>query len=212
VNDRGAFPAAPELVEALVELGELEEATAVADRLAELAEAQDHPWGIATARRCHAVLGLTTAYDDGAVEELEDVARVYTRLGLRFEGARSLLALGRVLRRHRKWGAARDALERAAAGFDELGSWGWEVAARDELARVGARRAPDAGQLTPAESRVAELAAQGLSNKEIAQALVVTVSTVEFHLSKTYAKLGIRSRAQLASRLAPGAAVDETPA
>jgi DNA-binding NarL/FixJ family response regulator len=80
------------------------------------------------------------------------------------------------------------------------------------LARVGARRTPDAGQLTPAESRVAELAAQGLSNKEIAQALVVTVSTVEFHLSKTYAKLGIRSRAQLASRLAPGAAVDETPA
>jgi DNA-binding NarL/FixJ family response regulator len=211
VDDRGAFPAAPELVEALVELGEVEEATAVVERLAELAEAQDHPWGITTSRRCRALIGLTAAYDDGTVDELEEVARAYASLGLRFEAARSLLALGRAQRRHRKWGAARDTLERAAAGFEELGSTGWGDAARDELARVGARRTPDAGELTAAESRVAELAAQGLSNKEIAQALVVTVSTVEFHLSKTYAKLGIRSRAQLASRLVSAAAVEREP-
>ena len=113
--------------------------------------------------------------------------------------------LGRAQRRHRKWGAARATLEDAALAFDELGSSGWAEAARAELERVGARRAPDAGGLTRAERRVAELAAQGLTNKQIAQALVVTVSTVEFHLSRTYAKLGIRSRAQLAGRLAaPG--------
>ena len=203
VKDPGAFPAAPELVEALVDLDELEEATTAAVRLRELAEAQAHPWGLATARRCHAVIRLTRRYAGDDVDELEDVVREYRGLGLRFEAGRSLLALGRAQRRHRKWGAARDTLERAAAAFEELGSPGWAEAARGELARVGARRAPDAGELTPAERRVAELAAQGLANKEIAQALVVTVSTVEFHLSKTYAKLGIRSRAQLAGRLAP---------
>jgi len=202
VNDPGAFPAAPELVEALVELEELAEATTIAARLAELAGAQDHPWGLASARRCRAVIGLAGAYSDHDVAELDDVVREYTGLGLRFEAARSLLALGRAQRRHRKWGAARATLERAAAAFDELGSPGWAEAARAELERVGARRTPDAGELTPAERRVAQLAAQGLTNKEIAQSLVVTVSTVEFHLSRTYAKLGIRSRAQLAGRLA----------
>jgi DNA-binding NarL/FixJ family response regulator len=100
-------------------------------------------------------------------------------------------------------GASRDALARAVTAFEELGSRGWAEASRSELERVGARKTPDAGALTPAERRVAELAADGLSNKEIAQRLVVTVSTVEFHLSRTYAKLGIRSRAQLAARLAP---------
>jgi DNA-binding CsgD family transcriptional regulator len=56
--------------------------------------------------------------------------------------------------------------------------------------------------LTPAEQRAVDLAATGLSNKEIAQALFVTVHTVEVHLSRAYAKLGVRSRTQLAGRLA----------
>ena len=90
----------------------------------------------------------------------------------------------------------------AEAAFDELGSPGWAEQARSELARVGARRPAPAGELTPTERRVAELAAEGLANKEIAQALFVTVSTVEVHLSNAYAKLGIRSRTQLAARLA----------
>jgi DNA-binding NarL/FixJ family response regulator len=104
----------------------------------------------------------------------------------------------------RRGGASRlRCAHRGARPRRELGSHGWAEASRAELERVGARKAPDAGELTRAERRVAELAAQGLTNKEIAQRLVVTVSTVEFHLSKTYAKLGIHSRAQLAARLAP---------
>ena len=99
-------------------------------------------------------------------------------------------------RRERRWSEQR-------AAFDELGSPGWAEAARAELSRVGARRPQGAGELTPTERRVAELAATGLANKEIAQELVVTVNTVEFHLSNTYAKLGIRGRAQLAGRLEP---------
>ena len=81
--------------------------------------------------------------------------------------------------------------------FDRLGSPGWADQARSELARVGARKPQPTGGLTPAERRVAELAAEGLANKEIALALHVTINTVEAHLSHVYAKLGVRSRAQL---------------
>ena len=71
----------------------------------------------------------------------------------------------------------------------------------EELARVGARRPRPIGSLTPAERRVAELAAGGASNKEIAQTLFISVHTVEAHLTHAYAKLGVRSRSQLAKHL-----------
>jgi DNA-binding NarL/FixJ family response regulator len=113
-----------------------------------------------------------------------------------------LLSLGRAERRLRRWGAARETLESAAAIFTALGSPGWVEETRSELSRVGARRPQGRGELTKTEAKVADLAAQGLSNKEIAGALFVTVHTVEVHLSHTYAKLGIRSRSQLGPRLA----------
>ena len=209
VNDPGAFPVAPELVEALVDLGELEEAAEVTRRLGELAEAQSHPWGLVTARRSRAVVRLAEDYDERAVKELQDAAHEYVSLGLPFDAARSQLALGRAQRRHRKWGAARTTLLAAVDAFDRLGSPGWAALTRGDVERVGARRPSREGELSAAERRVAELAASGLANKEIAQALVVTVSTVEYHLSRTYAKLGIRSRGQLAARLGPGVADPE---
>jgi DNA-binding CsgD family transcriptional regulator len=203
VEDPGAFPAAPELVEALVELERLVEAQAVADRLRDLAERQEHPWALATAARCEALIRLAAPeYDADAAAGLEAAAEDYRRLGLRFDRARTLFALGRAQRRRKKWAAARDSLERAAAAFDELGSPGWAEQTRSQLARVGARRPRSADELTPAQQRVAELAAEGLANKEIASRLFVTVSTVEVHLKRVYAKLGIRSRTQLARRLA----------
>jgi DNA-binding CsgD family transcriptional regulator len=202
VEEPGAFPVAPDLVEALVALGAFEEAAAVTARLRDLAEHQEHPWGLATVRRCDALVELVRSGDDAAATALEDAAEELGALGLRFDRARALLSLGRARRRSKKWGAARDALERATASFEEIGASGWAQDARSELARVGARRPRGDGELTPTERRVAELAARGLSNKEIAQALVVTVNTVEFHLRNAYAKLGIRSRAQLARRLA----------
>jgi DNA-binding NarL/FixJ family response regulator len=203
VDEPGVFPVAPDLVEALAELGELDEALAVTARLSELAERQEHPWGLATAKRCAAVVRLAaTAYDEAAASALAESAADYGRLGLRFDEARALLSLGRAQRRFRKWGAARDALTGAVAAFDELGSPGWADVARSELDRVGARRAAPSGELTAAEQRAAEMAAAGLSNKEIASALYVTVHTVEVHLSRVYAKLGVRSRTQLAGRLA----------
>jgi len=165
VSDPGVFPVAPDLVEALVETGETGEAVAVVERLSVLAREQEHPWGLATATRC----GVLVHFDQEASGE---AARAYEALGLRFDQARTLLALGR--------------------------------GERSELSRVGARKPQAEGGLTKTEARVAALAAEGMSNKEIARALFVTVHTVEVHLSHAYAKLGIRSRSQLGPRLSSG--------
>ncbi|MGZ5399754.1 MAG: LuxR C-terminal-related transcriptional regulator, partial [Nocardioides sp.] len=200
VGDPGAFPVAPDLVEALVETEALDEARSVTTRLAALARAQDHPWAGAGSQRSAATLALAATYDDRAAEGLEAAATTYRDLGLAFDEARTLLVLGRARRRARKWGDARGTLERAVSAFGAIGSPGWAAEARTELARVGARRKTP-GLLTATERRVAALAVDGLSNKEIARSLVVTVNTVEFHLRNTYAKLGIRSRMQLATRL-----------
>ena len=196
IDEPGVFPVAPDLVEALVELEALDEARAVIERLERLATEQDHPWARASARRAAAAVAL--AAGEEAAGALADAADELGALGLDFDRARTLLALGRALRRRRAWRAAREALERAAEAFDALGSDGWAEQARAELDRIAARRGRPAGELTPAEEQVARLAIEGRSNKEIAAALVVTVHTVEAHLSNCYAKLGIRSRTQLA--------------
>ena len=202
VDEPGVFPVAPDLVEALVELGDLDEARAVVDRLRGLAEAQNHPWGLVTSERCEALIRLAASrYHDQAAARLGGAAADYARLGLWFDRARTLLVLGRVQRRHRQWAAARRSLEQATAAFGQIGSSGWEERARSELERVGARRPAPPGALTPTEERVAALAAKGLSNKQIAAELFVTVSTVEKHLSHAYGKLGVRSRSQLAARV-----------
>jgi DNA-binding NarL/FixJ family response regulator len=202
VEDPGAFPVAPELVEALVEAGEPAEAAMVSARLGELSRLHAHPWGIASAKRCDSMIRLSSGKPgDQAATQMAAAAADFGRLGLPFDQARTLLALGRALRRAKRWGSARQALQEAMAAFERLGSQGWAAEARSELARVGARRPGPAGELTPAERRVAELAAVGHSNNEIARTLHVTVSTVEAQLSRAYAKLGVRSRSQLAGRL-----------
>jgi DNA-binding CsgD family transcriptional regulator len=203
INEPGAFPAAPDLVEALAECGELEEARAVTTRLRQLATEQQHPWGLATGARCLAIVQLASHADAGtALSALTEAAAAYDELGLRYDHARSLLIRGRAERRLRKWGAARHSLEDASVAFDQIESPGWADQARSELARVGARRPRGVGELTPAEQSAAQLAADGRSNKEIAGALSVSVHTVEVHLSHAYAKLGVQSRTQLARRLA----------
>jgi DNA-binding CsgD family transcriptional regulator len=202
VEEPGAFPVAPDLVEALVEAGEPAEAAVVGARLGELAELHAHPWGLASAKRCDGIVRLCSGKrDDQAAAQMAEAAADFGRLGLPFDQARTLLALGRALRRAKRWGAARTALQEAETVFHGVGSPGWAAEARSDLARVGARRPSPSGGLTPTEQHVAELAAEGRSNKEIARVMHVTVSTVEAHLSRVYAKLGVRSRSQLASRL-----------
>ena len=202
VLDPGAFPPVRTSPRHWSSCEEYAAARDVVQRLAELASEQDHPWARLGVQRATALIDIyADDYTDEAAEALEATAASYRDLGLAFDSARTLLALGRAQRRAKKWGAARDVLERATAAFDAMGSPGWADDARAELERVGARRSASAGGLTATERRVAELAVDGLANKEIARVLVVTVNTVEFHLRNTYAKLGIRSRVQLAAAL-----------
>jgi DNA-binding CsgD family transcriptional regulator len=202
LDEPGAMPVAPHLVAALIEEGEPDQAAEITGRLAELAEEQEHPWGLATVLRCRALLRYGSGADaERADTELGRAATAYERLGLRFDAACSLLVLGRAQRRRRKWAAARSALERAAAIFTDLGADGWREQVAAELPRVGGRRSAAPGKLSETELRVARLAAQGFSNKQIASELHVTVHTVEKHLSHVYAKLGVRSRGQLATGL-----------
>jgi DNA-binding CsgD family transcriptional regulator len=135
------------------------------------------------------------------VARLAAAAAALGELGLGFDRARSLLWLGQTARRARKRTAARQYLDAAAGAFAELGADGWAEHARAELARLDGRR-PQSSTLTPAEQRVAALAAEGLSNKQIARRLFIAVHTVEVHLAHAYAKLGVRSRTQLANHLA----------
>ena len=200
IRDPGAFPVAPDLVEALLGLGRTAEAAAVTERLRDLADARCHPWGIATADRCAAAVALAEGHDEAAAAGLAAAAVTLGELGLGFDRARALLWLGQHQRRTRKRAAARRHLESAAAGFDAIGSDGWAERARGELARVGGA-GPHATVLTAAEQRVAVLAAEGLSNKEIARRLAIAVHTVEVHLAHAYAKFGVHSRTQLANRL-----------
>jgi DNA-binding CsgD family transcriptional regulator len=205
VEDPGAFPVAADLVEALAEAGQFDAANEVTDRLGGLAAGQRHPWGLATMKRSAAVVELAAGWDESAAGALAQAATGYGELGLDFDRARALLFLGRVERRFKKRAAARRSLEQARAAFEQLGCPGWAQAAAEELNRVSGRRPTAGGGLTPSERRVAELVADGLSNKEVAAQLFVSVYTVEEHLSNVYAKLGIRSRTQLARHLSASA-------
>jgi DNA-binding NarL/FixJ family response regulator len=148
-----------------------------------------------TAGRSRAVLMLAEGCPREAVELLTDAPQPRQP----FEAARAKLVLGRAQRGARLKAAARDSLEEARETFIQLGAPTWAAKADAELARLSGRRAQSG--LTPTEVQVAELVAQGMTNREVAAALVVTVSAVEAHLTRIYAKLGIRSRTALARRL-----------
>jgi DNA-binding CsgD family transcriptional regulator len=184
-------------IEALVGLGRVAEAEPL---LAEL-EAATGPWPAAVAARCRGLLLADEGDFDGALVELEAGLVLAEGLGMPFERARTLLVAGMTRRRARQKRAARDALGEASAEFERLGAAAWCIRAGAESERIGGRP-PRTGELTPTEKRVAALVARGLANKEIAAELYLTVRTVETHLSRIYAKLHIRSRAQLARRFA----------
>lgn len=125
----------------------------------------------------------------------------HDRLPMPFEKARTQLVLGQILRRRKQKQAAAETLAEARSAFEELGTPLWATRARADLDRMRAAPA-GASALTPAERRVAERAAAGLSNREIAAELFIAVKTVETSLSSAYRKLGIRSRVQLLTSLA----------
>jgi DNA-binding CsgD family transcriptional regulator len=128
-----------------------------------------------------------------------------------FDVGRAHLAHGEALRRRRERVAAREQLRRAIASFERLRARPWLDRAHRELRATGetvlARASRDAEELTPQELQVALLAADGVSNRDIAAQLFVSPKTVEYHLGKVFRKLAVRSRFGLATALRRAGAV-----
>ncbi|MGH3012244.1 MAG: helix-turn-helix transcriptional regulator [Gaiellaceae bacterium] len=187
-------------VQASIEVGRLDEAEAACDWYESHAVRLGRLGALASSWRCRGQLVAARGDLERAGVTLERALAEHDRAPMPFERARTLLALGSVLRRTRQRRAAREALRQAHGVFTELGAALWAERAGSELARIGGRTASP-GELTPAERRTAELVGKGLSNKEVAAELVVTVRTVESNLTRVYRKLDVRSRAELVRRL-----------
>lgn len=186
----------PDAVEAMVALGRAAETEPMIDALEANGRLLDRPWMLAMGARCRS-LWLAAR---GDVDEASDMARValthHERLPMPFERARTLLLLGQLQRRQRQKEASRTTMTEALGVFEELGTPLWARRARAEIARAGASSNGSMG-LTPSELRVAELAASGMTTKDVATALFISPKTVETNLARIYRKLGIRSRAEL---------------
>ena len=187
-------------IEALVALGQLDRAEQLIAVLGRAATRLDRGWALAQAARCRALLLAARGDLDAASQAAGMAITLSEGLELRLELARTLLAAGQIERRARRKRAARELFERALEIFEAAGARLWASRARQEQERVAVRSAP--GALSASEQRVARLAASGLTNREVAAQLFMSPKTVEANLARAYRKLGIRSRAELGSRLA----------
>lgn len=198
VREPAYFRIVPDEVEALVALGQLDEAEALLAPFEDAGRSLDRAWAMATGARCRALVLAARGDLLGASDAADEAVREHERLPLPFELGRTLLVRGAVQRRDKRKREARDTLTKALEVFDGLGAALWSERTRAELARIGGRAASSV-DLTPTEARVAELVAAGSTNREVADALFVSVHTVEANLKRIYRKLGIRSRTELAS-------------
>jgi DNA-binding CsgD family transcriptional regulator len=187
----------PNTIEALVQIGELDEARPLVEQLEESGRSLGSPWSLSTGARCRGLLLAGEGDTRGAIEAFERALVEHECLPGQFERGRTLLALGGAQRRLRRQRAARESLDGAARIFERVGTPLWAAKARDELGRIGGRAPQHDGQLSETERRIAELVVRGLSNKEVAASLFVTVRTVEANLTRIYAKLGIKRRTEL---------------
>jgi DNA-binding CsgD family transcriptional regulator len=197
LREVGRFRFYADYAEALIAVGELERAEEVLARFEARGRAAGRQWALATASRCRVLLLAARGDLAAALAEMEIVLPLHDGLPMPFERARTLLVGGEVHRRARHKREARILLEAAESAFSSLGAAAWAAKARDGLARIGLRP-PSPLDLTPTERGVAELAAAGLTNREIADRMFISVRTAESTLSRVYRKLGIRSRAELA--------------
>jgi len=195
---------------AAARLGELGQARELCETELELARACGVPRAIGVSLRSLALVDVATDDTARAITRLQEASTVLADSGARLEHARCLLELGATLRRGRRPRDAREPLREAVDLARRCGATALQARARDELLAAGARPRRPARRgleaLTPREVRVAELAAEGLGNREIAQALFISRKTVEAHLRSIFRKVSVRSRAELASRIsAPSA-------
>jgi DNA-binding CsgD family transcriptional regulator len=199
-GDPGMPPFWGDAIESVIELGDYDRADCLISALEAEAAGTDHPWRDAVAARCRGLLRSAAGDHESALESVSDSLARFAELGLPFEHARSVLTLGTVERRMKHKRSARESLEVATAVFADLGAPLWAAKTSAELKRIGGRTS-GGDELTETEWQVAELVAQGRSNRDVAAELFVAVRTVEWNLTKIYAKLGVRSRSELARKL-----------
>lgn len=191
----------PDLVEAAVRLGEPGRADEAFARFRAWAERSGQGWAAALAERCLAL----RAPDERAEEHYLRALSLHEPHRRAMESARTGLLYGEWLRRARRKTEARERLRTALDTFERIGARPWADRARTELGAAGAvvtvrqaePSAADSAGLTPQESQIVRLAAEGLSNKDIAARLFLSPRTVGYHLYKAYPKLGVVSRTEL---------------
>lgn len=188
-----------DLIEALVMSGDPEGADEILKEFEERAQGFDKHRPLGIAHRCRALIASSTGADDLALDRAERAVAHHRQIDQPFELARSLLIAGSVHRRTKAKKRARDALTEAVEIFAGLQATPWTDRAQNEIDRIGGRHAP-ATELTPTEDQVADLVAGGLTNKEVAERLFLSVKTVEANLSRVYRKLGLRSRSELVAQ------------
>jgi DNA-binding CsgD family transcriptional regulator len=201
LEEPSVLPWAPDLIEAYARAGRADEARRVLDEYEDRARRTERVSALAIAARCRGML----ASDEAEACFEESVGR-HEGVPIPFERARTELCYGEWLRRHRSVGKARAHLSVALDGFHDLGAALWEKRARTELRAAGGipprSRGPVSHELTPQELEVALLVARGATNREAGIELFLSPKTIESHLSRVYMKLRIRSRTELAARLA----------
>jgi DNA-binding CsgD family transcriptional regulator len=184
-------------VESLMALGEIERARDALARLEERGRVFPRLWIDVTLPRARAIVLAGEGELEKAFAALD--ALDATAAKLPFDSAWTLLVRGRLHRRAKQRHAAAEVLRAALKQFEQLGAPVWIERSRAELDRVGLRRAP--AELTATERRVAELAASGLTNREVASQAFISPKTVQANLARVYRKLGISSRAELGARM-----------
>ena len=176
--------------------GRLGEAEPLVELLERNGRRLDRPWMKAVGARCRGMLLAAQGDVDAANRAVEQALTEHDRLPMPFERARTQLLAGQLQRRQRQKDQAATTLRDALKTFEDLNTRLWADRARAELARadVGTRRM---SSLSPSEQRVADLAASGRTNRDVAAALFISPKTVESNLARIYRKLGIHSRAEL---------------
>jgi DNA-binding CsgD family transcriptional regulator len=194
----------PELVEAALRAGEREVAGTAYETLSQRALAAGTPWGLGLRARCAALLAESADAEDAYLESISQLERCQSAVDL----ARAHLLYGQWLRRAKRRRGARTELRTAHDMFARMGAQRFADLAATELRATGehaqARTPETVADLTPQESRIADLAAAGASNSEIAAQLFISPSTVDYHLRKVFRKLNVTSRTQLAGQLKSG--------
>jgi DNA-binding CsgD family transcriptional regulator len=190
----------PDAVEAMIALGHISEAAPMIEALECNGRRLDRPWMLAIGGRCRSMWLAAQGDVEAATCMAHRAMSEHDRLPMPFERARTQLLLGQLQRRQRLKDAATTTLWEALRAFENMGTPLWAKRIRDELARTKVGPTPHL-QLTPSEQRVAELAATGMTNRDIAATLFISPKTVEANLARIYRKFGIHSRAELGHRM-----------